>query len=241
MKVMIDGDNWPIPRDVLQDGSNLAVNNANRLLDTANKLFKMEKPDYGACIFLSVIALEELGKGLMLSEAAENKEKINKKTWHDKFELHKPKIKASINYIGKFVTDDDPKKKQKLQSLKKLEEYSLDILNEKMASIYVDWNAESNNWDYVEEKTKIMLHADAQRLLKHANWMISTFTKSSPYRAKTTIALVQAGLAYAICSKCDFKSSDLKKIKGHSKKFRDKGHKIGFREPKSRSEGRISF
>lgn len=238
---MSNGNNWPIPQAQLQDGSNLAVNNANRLLDTANKLFKMEKPDYGACIFLSVIALEELGKGLMLSDAAENKKKITRKIWHDKFEFHKPKIKASINYIGKFVTNNDPNRKQKLQSLKKLEEYSLDILNEKMASIYLDWNAENNNWDYVEEKTKTMLRADAQRLLKHANWMISAFTKAPPYRARTTIALVKAGLVYAECNKCDFKSSDLKTIKEHSKKFRDKGHKIGFREPKSRSEGRISF
>ena len=238
---MRDGKNWPISKDKLIDGSNLAINNANRLLDTANELFKMENPDYGCCIFLSVIALEELGKAIMLSQAKEKNEKIDKNIWHNKFEYHKPKIKASIDFIRKFVPSNDPNKKQKLKSLDELEQYSLDILNEKMASIYVDWDADRNDWDYVEEKIKISLRADSRRLLKHANWMISTFTKSPPYRTKTVIALVKAGFAYAECSKCNFKSSDLEKIKEHSQKFVSRGHKIGFREIKSRSEGRISF
>jgi len=238
---MIDGNNWPIPKNKLKDGSSLAINNANRLLDTANVLFKMENPDYGASLFLSVIAIEELGKGIMLFQACENDEKIDKETWRKKFEYHKPKIKASIDFIRKFVKDDDPDRKLRLKSLDDLEKYSLDILDEKMASLYVDWDAIVNNWDYVEERSKISLKADAQRLLKHADWMISHFSKSPPYRTQTTIALVKAGFVSALCSKCDFKSSDLEKIKEHAKDFSDKGHKLGFREIKSRSEGRLSF
>jgi len=59
---MADENNWPIPKSKLIDGSNVAVNNANRLLDTANNLYRLENPDYGTCIFLTVIALEELEK-----------------------------------------------------------------------------------------------------------------------------------------------------------------------------------
>lgn len=237
---MIDGDNWPIPQSKLIDGSNLAVNNANRLLDTANEMYRFENPDYGACIFFTVIALEELGKGILLHKAEENNETIDKNTWHRKFEFHKPKIKASVDFIREFVPEDAPNREQQLNALEELETYSLEVLNTKMASIYVDWDANSNDWDYVSEKSKIPLKSKTEGLLKHANHLISTFTKSPPYRAKTTIALVEAGFAYAECSKCDFKSHDLEKIKEHSR-LSSEGHQIGFREVEDHSKERLTF
>ncbi len=237
---MIDGDNWPIPKTKLIDGSNVAINNANRLLDTANDLYRLENPDYGACIFLTVIALEELGKGILLHKAEENDETIDKNTWNTKFKFHKPKIKASIDFIREFVPDDAPNRREQLDALNELETYSLEILDTKMASIYVDWNADSNNWDYFSEQSKITSKSKTEALLKHSNHLISTFTKSPPYRAKTTIALVEAGLAYAKCSKCDFKSNNLEEIKEHSR-LSSEGHLIGFRETQDRSKGRLSF
>ena len=120
------------------------------------------------------------------------------------------------------------------------EKYSLEILDTKMASIYVDWNADSNNWDYFSEKSKIVSKSKTEDLLKHAHHLISIFTKSPPYRTKTTIALVEAGCVYAECSKCDFKSNNLEEIKEHSKLIPE-GHKIGFRETEDRSKGRLIF
>lgn len=237
---MIDGSNWPIPGDELIDGSNLAINNANRLLDIANEVYRIEKYDYGTCIFLCVLALEELGKGIMLHKAEENNEIIDKNKWSKKFEVHKPKIKASIDFIKEFVDDSDPDRDQKLNSLDELEQYSLDILNEKMASIYVDWDANANDWVYVKERSDILLRADAERLLKHANWMISNFTKSPPYRVNTILELVKSKFVQAQCRICDFKSFDANEIKEHSK-LKSKGHDIGFRELEDRTKGRLSF
>jgi AbiV family abortive infection protein len=116
---MIDGKHWPIPKKKLIDGSNLSIKNSNKLLDLANEQFKKDEPEYGISIYLAVIAIEELGKAILLSEFSEDSAAaISKDFWNKNLEHHKPKIKAAVDHIRKFIEINDPRRSEKLASLK---------------------------------------------------------------------------------------------------------------------------
>jgi len=236
---MIDGDNWPIPKEKLIDGSNLSIKNANKLLNLANDVFKKEEPDYGISIYLAVIAIEELGKAIMFFEAAENDDKIDKNDFNKRFEHHKPKIISAVNHIRKFVEKDDPDRANKLKKLDELEKFSLEIVSEKLSTLYVDWNADSNDWEFYDEKVESQRRSKAQLILKHADWLITNYSKSVSERTATVIEMVNVGLAHGHCDNCDLRLNDLQSIIRHRQQFPE--HKIGFRETNPKTYDRISF
>lgn len=237
---MIDGKHWPIPKKKLIDGSNLSIKNSNKLLDLANEQFKKDEPEYGISIYLAVIAMEELGKAIMLSELSESSaRKIDKDAWNKNFEHHKPKIKAAVNHIRKFIEKDDPRRSEKLASLNELERFSLEIIDEKLATLYVDWNAERNGWDFYDEKPVSKRLSKAQLILKHANWLIENYSKSIPERTSVIIEMVRAGLAYGQCNICNLRLNTLYSVMQHHKDFPQ--HMIGFKEDKPKTKNRIKF
>jgi len=237
--LMIDGDHWPIPKKKLIDGSNLSIKNANKLLNLANELFKKENHEYGISIYLSVIAIEELGKAIMLSEASENNEKIDKNIWFKKFEHHKPKILAAVNHIRKFVEEDDPNRKEKLSALDELEKFSLDIINDKLATLYIDWNADRSDWDFFDEKPNLKKNSKARLILKHADWLIGNYSKSISERTSVIIEMIKVGLAHGHCSECNLKLNDWDSIEQHRKDFPK--HNIGLKENNLKSYNHVSF
>lgn len=236
---MIDGNNWPIPEKKLVDGGNLSLKNAIKLLNLANELFNKENPEYNISIYLAVISLEELGKAIMLIESAEAHEKIYKTKWKNKFENHKSKILAAVNHIKKFVDEEDPELENKLEKLNELKSFSLNIVNEKLATLYIDWNAERNNWDFYEEQSELKKRAKTELILKHADWLVRHYSKSIPERTAVILEMVEVGLAYGYCKNCDLKLTNLESIKIHHKKFPD--HKIGFNEDQPIQDNRIHF
>jgi len=224
---MIDGKYWPIDYDRIVDGYGLSLKNAKKLLNVAIEQFEKDPPDYALCIFLAAAAIEELGKGILLMSFTEKNQKIDSKKWKKKFEDHETKITAAINHISEFVEKGDKKRHKAVEEIRK---ELLEILGQKFASIYIDWDARKNDWAVFDEISETKRKQQAKRVLKNAKWIIDGYIRDGKLiteRKRVIIEMVRQGLAFAECNSCSFKSNDFKKISQHSKK---PGHKIGFRE-----------
>ncbi|MGI0011769.1 MAG: hypothetical protein ACREAE_10265, partial [Nitrosopumilaceae archaeon] len=145
----------------------------------------------------------------------------------------------AVDHIRKFIEIDDPRRSEKLANLKELERFSLEIINEKLATLYVDWNAERSDWDFYDEKPFSKRLSKAQLILKHANWLIENYSKSIPERTSVVIEMVRTGLAYGQCGTCNLRLNTLDSVKQHHKDFPQ--HMIGFKEDNPRTNNRIRF
>jgi len=225
---MIDGKFWPVDEKRTSDGYGLSLKNAKKLLNTAHEQFKKDPPDYALCIFLAASAIEEVGKGIMIMEDDLNGTKISAKRWDKKYEQHDVKITAAVNNIRKFVEKGDKKKHKALDEIRV---ELLEMLEQKFASLYVDWDASRNDWSFFDELLESKKRDKAKSVLKAADWLVSGYIldgKLITERKAVIIEMVKQGLAVADCGSCAFQSNNFKEITQHRDNFQD--HKIGFRE-----------
>jgi len=224
---MINGKFWPIDDKKITDGYSLSLKNAKKLLVVAQEQFDKETPDYALCIFLAASAIEETGKGILLLSLLMKNQKIDAKKWEKKFENHEVKITAAVNHIREFVKKGDKKRHKALDELRS---ELLEILEQKFASIYIDWDATKNDWAFFDEMSKTEKKQQAKRVLKNANWIIDGYLKDGKLiteRTKVIWEMVRVGLAVGECKNCSFISNNLQEIASHNK---EPNHQIGFRE-----------
>lgn len=113
---MKSGKHWPIPRDQLTDGSILALKNANRLIEDARSAFENKR--YPIALSLSVLALEEFGKCLLLWEAASTDKIITSEIWRNEFKNHEAKLNAIVQTVKSIPTS--PANKDELSQVQEL-------------------------------------------------------------------------------------------------------------------------
>jgi len=104
-------------------------------------------------------------------------------------------------------------------------------LEQKFASLYVDWDASRNDWSFFDELSESKKRKKAQSVLKAADWLVTGYIldgKLITERKAVILEMVKQGLAVADCESCGFKSNNFKDIIQHRDNFQD--HKIGFRE-----------
>lgn len=220
-------DSWIIPNKKIVDGYGLSLKNAKKLLIIAQDLF--DKKEYAVCIFLAVIAIEELGKGILLMQKRD--ETIDNLVWNETFLKHMPKALAAVNNIREFVEKDDPELKNKLQKLDELEQYIREHELKKLDALYLDWNTERKDWDYYDEKSEPMRRSEASLILSNAKWLITGYLQDGKIiteRAHVVLEMVRVRLAHGHCKNCDLRINDLETIKKHNKEFPD--HQIRFTE-----------
>ena len=224
---MIKGKHWPIDKKRIGDGFGLSLKNSKKLLNVAIEQFDKDPPDYALSIFLAASAIEEMGKGILLMSFMIKNQNIDSKTWKKTFEGHGTKITAAIDDIRKYVKEGD---KENHEALNKLHAELLMILDQKFASIYVDWDAVKNDWAFFDERSQHEKKKLSHRILTHAKWLIENYTLHGKFiteREAVVIEMVKQGMAVGECKACDFKSNDFKEIKKHTKQST---HQIGFRE-----------
>lgn len=215
-----------IPKDQITDGYSLSLKNAKKLLKIAHDLF--DRSEYAVCIFLAVIAIEELGKGIMLMQ--KRGEGVTRNEWYNDFRNHLDKAIAAVNHIREFVPDDDTRQ-EKLAKLDELEEYLRNHEITKLDSLYLNWDTEKSDWIYYDEKIEPERRHEANEVLINADWLITGYLIDGKFiteRSKVIIEMVKVGLAYGHCKDCDLRIGDLNAILQHRKEFTD--HTIDFRE-----------
>lgn len=220
-------NHWVIPGEKIVDGYGLSLKNAKKLLMIAQDLF--DKGEYAVSIFLAVIAIEELGKGILLMQKRDNA--IDNSVWNENFLKHLPKALAAVNNIREFVEKDDPERKNKLEKLEELERYLRDHELKKLDALYLDWNPERNDWDYYDEKIESTRRREASVILSNAKWLVTGYLhdgKIITERANVILEMVRTGLAHGHCKNCDLRIDDLEIIQIHTRDFPD--HQIGFTE-----------
>jgi AbiV family abortive infection protein len=220
-------DDWTIPDEKIADGYGLSLKNAKKILGIARDLFN--KKEYAVSIFLAVIAIEELGKGILLMQKRD--EPIDNKYWDKNFLHHLPKALASVNSIREVVKQDDPERHNKLQKLNELEQYLREHEIKKLDALYLDWNPERNDWDYYDEQMESVKQKEASLILSNAEWLVTGYLQDGQIiteRVNVVLEMVRVGLAYAHCKNCDLRMNNLAVLLQHRKQFSN--HEIDFRE-----------
>jgi AbiV family abortive infection protein len=133
----------PIPHTELEEGINLSIENAERLIKDAEILYENNR--YSSASYLSIVALEEEGKAsILLSKLLEHTD-ISKKYWNEKIasgRSHRKKLIAvqeTISNYGKLKmkAGEERWKQVHLTDLAEI------FLKHKDDSLYVDWDFET--------------------------------------------------------------------------------------------------
>lgn len=222
---MKSGKKWPIPINSLLDGAMLSLKNAQRLLKDA----KNAKSNYNSeqAITQGILALEELGKSLILWECAETKTKVNKKYWHDNLENHEKKLLAIPKNLKKFTPKTATKAKK---ALTKMEKLLKKFKNQKLQAIYVDWDPSKNDWFLYSEKQKQVKRKDAAEVLELTEWAVAGYVRDGRFiteRRTKIIEMVKTKQAHAFCKTCSKTMFRINEIAIHHRFFPD--HQINFR------------
>ena len=222
---MKSGKKWPIPITSLMDGSMLSLKNAQRLLkDTKNA---KSNHNFEQTITQGILALEELGKALILWECAETKTKVDKKYWHDNLENHEKKLLAVPKNLRKFTPNSAIQAKKAIGKMEKLLEKFKD---QKLQAIYLDWNPSRSDWFLYSEKRKEDKQKDAIEVLQLAEWAVTGYIKDGKFiteRRAKIIEMVKTKQAHAFCKTCTKTMFRINEIAVHHRFFPD--HKINFR------------
>jgi len=218
---MIKGKHWPIPKDLLLDGSILSLKNADRLTQDAKNLFQNGK--YSSSLLLSTLALEEFGKSCMLTDSFEdNDHNIDDKIWKNEFEDHKNKLKAIPKRLQKF---NDSKNKTITTALNKIESYLVELSKIKLESTYVDWDANQKNWFYNNDINSSKIQKLAEKAIWVAEWSIEKYIEDidgdRDLVLSTTskkIELFRQGKIHNFCKQCSTLMMTPKEMIDHSKR-----------------------
>lgn len=171
---MIRGKYWPILSEKIVEGSIIALKNSFRLYTESNLLLK--NGHYSTALSIATLAIEEFGKHCLLMEErfSNNKGTINEKSWHDEFENHKAKLMAISRYLKKFSKVDLLEAKQQFEEF---ETYLLELAEQKIKALYVDWDGKNNDWFYYDdlnENKKI----EAEKAVEFSKWMIEKYIEA---------------------------------------------------------------
>ena len=208
------------------DGSLVSLKNAKRLLADAKLLFDNHK-NSGA-LANATLALEELGKGLILWEAREKNRTIDKNTWVDELEGHKNKLLAIPKNLKKF---SDPNNTLQKRKLAEMESFLQRLSKKKLEAVYVDWDASKNEWFLYDEKTTKEKRKDAKEALDLAKWAIKGYLRDGDLiteRIETVIQMVNNKNVHAVCDTCFSVMRSMNQVLIHRQTWPD--HKIGFRK-----------
>lgn len=153
------------------DGSIITLKNAFRLANDAKILLK--NGNYSSAISIATLALEEFGKHCLLEEDEETKHprQLDSKVWHDEFENHETKLVAITRRLEKFSKIDDPDSKERLDDLKK---YFIELSKTKLKALYVDWDAQNNNWYYFDDNSPDKKKV-AEKAVNSVEWAIEKY------------------------------------------------------------------
>lgn len=158
-----------VPVTSIQDGVLSALVNAEELLRGASLLLER---NFVSTYDLIILALEEIGKAVLLWKHSDNFRKETKIKRDPRapdgwFYDHKRKLEAVFWFHRKGRDLDSPNFNVKLQAFLRRTE------QEREESIYVDWNAKASKWIKPQEcpqsfgSTKILLDL-AEHILFHA-------------------------------------------------------------------------
>src|SRR5574341_107397 len=210
------GKHWPIPHKELLDGAALALKNSERLCVDARVAFDNDR--YSTALALSVLALEEYGKGLMLYEANTKITKIDADLWHSKFEKHEIKLDSILRVLDTFPISPELKQ-QHQEELKFLRNSFQKWKNAKMEAIYLDWDASTGTWYYYNDKPDTQKQEDAKEALELAErWLTiikGTVGDFAFEKAKTKIESFKSGKAHCICQDCGLVITTLQQYSTH--------------------------
>jgi len=135
----------PIPNSELKEGIRLSIKNAERLIRDAEVLYNNNR--HMSASYLSITALEEEGKAIILLNRLLAVKDITKEDWDENMLHHQPKMIAVQETISKFrklslIVEHGQKKRVDPAGLAK------SLLKSKGKYIYVDW-------DFVTRRTQI--------------------------------------------------------------------------------------
>lgn len=193
-------DEWFIPEDMLVEGWILSRRNATRLIKSAEILFKNYQ--FSASLSLSVLALEEYGKFLMLKDAEQEKKRITSSIWQDEFRDHLEKLKATPTILSKEKTRF--KKEKVVKAMNQISEIFAKWGSKKLQNIYVDWDPIEKKWAYpggIEED----LESISKEILDRTKNLLVIYEKMGDlvnHTNKEKLELLNQKKAYVFCEKC---------------------------------------
>lgn len=135
----------PIPNSELKEGIRLSIENAERLVKDAEILYDNNR--HMSASYLSITALEEEGKAIILLSRLLALKDITKEDWKENMLHHQPKIIAVQETISKYrivslIVKHGQKRRVDPADFAKF------LLKSKGRYIYVDW-------DFVTRRTQI--------------------------------------------------------------------------------------
>jgi AbiV family abortive infection protein len=147
----MDSFSIPIPNSELKEGIQLSIENAARLIIDAETLYNNKR--HVSASYLSIVALEEEGKAIILLRKFLENNDVTEKYWKKNLEDHQSKIVAVQDVIANYRKIMIPKKDERTISIDKLDSGKLKridpadfgkfILKSKNRLIYVDWDFET--------------------------------------------------------------------------------------------------
>lgn len=221
---MIPGKKWPIPLKKIMDGSSLSLKNAERLLKDAKNA--KANNNYELTISQAILALEELGKALILWECVETNTKIDKKFWHNNLEYHEKKLTGITENLKKFTPTGHIQAKKQLVKMEKLLKK---FAGKKLQAIYLDWDPSKNDWFLFSEKSKPTRKKEAAEVFTLAEWLIQGYSRDGQFiteRSDKVIQMLKSKNVHAFCRTCSKTMFTIKEILFHRRLFH--GHVINF-------------
>lgn len=211
-------DSWTIPNEILLDGSSLALKNTDRLLKDARILFDNKR--YSTSLALSVLALEEFGKCLLLFEAMTKRSKVTSNMWRKHFMNHNVKLNAILRIIELFPPSPEYKDeldKESKELAKLVEKWGAT----KIQAIYVDWDNQTKNWFCYDEKVDEDKMKDSREVLNLVERWFKAFSEHLGEVVFATkqekIEALRSGKAYCFCHDCGLVMINERELAGHLK------------------------
>lgn len=121
-----------IPSDQLDEGIALCSRNARRLLKDADLLYSNRS--YGHALALSVLALEEQGRKVMLVAVKRKVAEIDRELWRMMFRDHGQKLAMTFNIFTQSLKVKPPP-----EELERIYRHILDAVAMKNRGLYVDF------------------------------------------------------------------------------------------------------
>lgn len=214
------GKHWPIPERELLDGASLALKNADRLCKDARMAFNNDR--FSTAMALSVLALEEYGKCLLLYEAKTKQRMITEDIWHKEFENHEAKLDAILRVLSSFPLP--PKlKEQGDKDLLHFKKLFQKWRNRKLESIYLDWDAATGMWYNYDDRPDTEKKNDAKEVLELTEDWFKRFTENMGDLAfatrKEKIEALRSGKAHCFCDSCGLIMWNEKEFLSHRRIF----------------------
>jgi len=172
-----------IPTESLDEGIQLCLANAERLLNDAQHLNGEER--YSSAMLLAAIAIEEAGKGLTLLRAKENNKNLDNGEQKKVFRLHQFKIKQALAGVPHLRLDMKTRMPQ--HEIEEIARTVTDAVDSaKLEQTYVDWK--KGRWHSPTMTDKTLLRGAAANQIGTAEVITDSF-KAAIKGEKTSFAV----------------------------------------------------